>query len=179
MSQFELYNQETASEASKPLLKNSVDTFGMIPNLHAVMAESPQLLEGYQRIHELFMQSSLNNDELTVVWQTINKRHDCQYCLPAHATVAHMMNVSPEISDAIRTDSKLPNEKLEVLRETTLAIVESRGNPSNVQLDTFYSAGYTQQNLLDIILGVAQKVMSNYTNHIAKTPLDEAFKQFA
>lgn len=179
MSQFTLYNQENAPEASKPLLEGSVNAFGMIPNLHAVMAESPQLLEAYQQVHQLFANSSFNNDELTVVWQTINKAHGCQYCLPAHTAVANMMNADPDISIAIKTDSKLPNEKLEVLKETTLAMVESRGHLSEAQLDAFYSAGFSRQNLLDIVLGMSHKIMSNYTNHIAKTPLDEAFKQFA
>ncbi len=179
MTEFTLYNQGNAPEASKTLLEGSVNAFGMIPNLHAVMAESPQLLEAYQQVHQLFANSSLNNDELTVVWQTINKAHNCQYCLPAHTAVANMMGADPQISEAIKTDSKLPNDKLTVLKDTTLAMVEARGHLSEAQLNAFYDAGYTRQNLLDIVLGMSHKIMSNYTNHIAKTPLDEAFQQFA
>ncbi|MCY7297277.1 carboxymuconolactone decarboxylase family protein [Alteromonas sp. a30] len=179
MSNFTLHDQDSAPEASKPLLQKSIDAFGMVPNLHAVMAESPQLLEGYQRVHELFSNSSFDKDELTVVWQTINKAHSCGYCLPAHTAVAQMMGADESITESIKTDAKLPNAKLDVLRDTTLAMVESRGNLTDAQLDNFYSAGYTHQNLLDIVLGLSQKIMSNYTNHIAKTPLDEAFQQFA
>ena len=179
MSDFTLYNQDNAPDASKPLLKKSVDAFGMVPNLHAVMAESPQLLDAYQRVHELFSNCSFNKDELTVVWQTINNAHGCGYCLPAHKAVAKMMGANESLTDAIKSGAKLPTEKLDVLRDTTLAMVESRGHLTDAQLDKFYSAGYTQQNLLDIVLGLSQKVMSNYTNHIAKTPLDEAFQQFA
>lgn len=179
MSNFTLHDQDSAPEASKPLLKKSVAAFGMIPNLHAVMAESPQFLEAYQRVHELFSNCSFDKDELTVVWQTINNAHSCGYCLPAHTAVAKMMGADESITESIKAGTKLPSEKLDVLRDTTLAMVESRGNLTDAQLDKFYSAGYTHQNLLDIILGLSQKVMSNYANHIAKTPLDEAFQQFA
>ena len=72
MTDFTLHTADTAPEASKPLLENSQKAFGMVPNLHAVMAESPQLLEAYQRVHELFQNSSFNAEELTVVWQTVN-----------------------------------------------------------------------------------------------------------
>ncbi|MCV5838426.1 carboxymuconolactone decarboxylase family protein, partial [Escherichia coli] len=67
------------------MIENSVKAFGMLPNLHAVMAEAPTLLEGYQVVHELFQQTSFNAEELTVVWQTINVEHGCHYCVPAHS----------------------------------------------------------------------------------------------
>lgn len=178
MTKFTLHDHASAPVESKPLLEASVAAFGMIPNLHAVMAESPNLLEGYQKIHELFSQSSFNLDELTVVWQTINQAHDCHYCLPAHTMVAQMMEADMVINKAVCEGASLPTEKLEVLRTTTLAMVMQRGELLAAQEDAFYAAGYSKQNLLDIILGIAQKVMSNYTNHVAETPIDEPFKAF-
>jgi len=178
MSDFSLHTRETAPVGSKDLLNNSLKLFGMIPNLHAVMAESPQLLEAYQVVHELFSNSSFDKNELTVVWQTINKEHNCHYCLPAHTGVAKMMGVEDRINDAVREGKPLPSEKLETLRDTTLAMVRNRGVLSSEQIDAFFSAGYQQKHLLEIILGLAQKVMSNYTNHVAETPVDEAFRKY-
>jgi len=57
--------------------------------------------------------------------------------------------------------------------------VRQRGELEPKQVQDFYAAGYSQQNVLEVILGLSQKVMSNYTNHIAQTPVDEAFKRFA
>ena len=79
MSSFTLHDQNSAPDAAKPLLENSQKAFGMIPGLHAVMAEAPGLLEGYQVLHGLFLNSSLSADEKTVVWQTINVEHACHY----------------------------------------------------------------------------------------------------
>ncbi|MEH6625936.1 MAG: carboxymuconolactone decarboxylase family protein [Motiliproteus sp.] len=179
MTQFPLHDLDTAPEQSKPLLQNSIKGFGMIPSLHAVMSNSPQLLEGYQLLHKLFQETTFNKEELTVVWQTINVEHECHYCVPAHSAIAHMMGVDPALNQALRDRTELPDAKLQVLHDTTLAMLRSRGRLSQEQTDAFYSAGYGQQQMLEIVLGLAQKVMSNYVNHIADTPLDERFKPFA
>lgn len=179
MTTFTLHNQNTAPEAAKPLLDKSQQAFGMVPGLHAVMAEAPGLLDGYQVLHGLFLNSSFNADEKTVVWQTINVEHACHYCVPAHTGIAKSMKVDDAISNALRDETPLPNAKLEALRDFTLAMVRQRGELEAQQLQDFYAAGYSQQNVLEVILGLSQKVMSNYTNHIAKTPIDQAFKAFA
>ena len=179
MSTMKLYDIESAPEASKPLLEKSVKGFGMVPNLHGVMAAAPALLEAYQTIHKLFMSTSFNEDELTVVWQTINVEHGCHYCVPAHTAIAHSMNVVPAITDALRNQQTMPTPKLQALHEMTLKVVRNRGVLSGEDLDAFYSAGYGEQQLMEIILGLSQKVMSNYVNHSANTPIDEPFSKFA
>jgi len=179
MNTFTLHDQNSAPDAAKPLLEKSLKDFAMIPNLHAVMAEAPGLLEGYQVLHGLFVNSSFNADEKTVVWQTINVEHACHYCVPAHTGIAKSMKVSDEVSNALRDETPLPTTKLEALRDFTLAMLRQRGKLEAKQMQDFYAAGYTQQNVLEVILGLSQKVMSNYTNHIAQTPIDEAFKQFS
>jgi alkylhydroperoxidase family enzyme len=178
MTEFTLYTADNAPEAAKPLLANSVAAFGMLPNLHAVMAEAPTLLEGYQVLHELFQQTSFNAEELTVVWQSINVEHNCHYCVPAHSGIAEAMKVDQSIVDALVNNTALANPKLEALRETTLAMARERGVISDAQIETFFAAGYGKQQLLEIILGLSQKVMSNYTNHLANTPVDNAFKKY-
>jgi alkylhydroperoxidase family enzyme len=178
MAEFTLYTAENAPEAAKPLLAKSVAAFGMLPNLHAVMAEAPTLLEGYQVLHELFQKTSFNANELTVVWQSINVEHACHYCVPAHTGIAAMMNIDQDIVDALVNKTPLSDPKLETLRETTLAMTRERGVISDAQIEKFFAAGYGQQQLLEIIVGLSQKVMSNYTNHLANTPVDEPFKQF-
>ena len=179
MKQLELFDLENAPEGSRPLLENSVKAFGMIPNLHAVMAGSPQVLEAYQMLHKLFQDSSFNDDELTVIWQTINIEHSCHYCVPAHTAVAHMMEIDGALIDALVNKKPLPDAKLQALQDATLKIVRNRGQISSTEVDAFYAVGYEPRQLLEIVLGVSQKVMSNYINHIADTPVDEPFKKFA
>lgn len=178
MQEFTLHTQDSAPEASKPLLEDSVKVFGMIPNLHAVLAESPQTLEAYKQLHNHVLSCSLTAEETTVVWQTINVEHDCKYCVPAHSMIAQMTGVDSAVNQALRDRTPLPNEKLEVLRETTLAILKERGVIDESVLERFYAAGYNQRQLLEILLILSQKVISNYINHIAQTPVDEAFQRY-
>ncbi|AIY13538.1 carboxymuconolactone decarboxylase family protein [Cellulophaga baltica] len=179
MTTLKVHNIESAPEAAKPLLENSQKAYGMIPGLHGVLATAPNLLKAYQTLHELFVDTSFNNEELTVVWQTINVEHACHYCVPAHTGIAKMMKVDDAITEALRNETPLADAKLEALRTMTLAITRNRGNVSQEDLDAFYAAGYGEQQVLEIILGLSQKVISNYTNHIANTPVDDAFKSFA
>ncbi|UZD90380.1 carboxymuconolactone decarboxylase family protein [Cognatishimia activa] len=179
MTTFPSHDLETAPEASKPLLENSQKAFGRLPGLHKVMSESPQVFEGYQVLHKLFTETAFDADEMTVVWQTINVEHECHYCVPAHTGIAKMMKVSDDIINALRDETPLPSAKLEALRTFTLAMLRSRGNVTDAEMAAFFDAGYSHRAVLDVILGLAQKVMSNYINHVAETPLDEPVKPFA
>ncbi len=179
MNNITLHNLETAPEDSKALLEDSIQAYGMLPNLHAVMADAPGLLEGYKRLHDLFQNSSFDKDELTVVWQTINVEHACHYCVPAHTYIANSMGVDSRLTEALRNRTAMPTEKLQVLHDTTLKIVRLRGQLTEADIEAFYAAGYAQRQLFEIILGLSQKVMSNYVNHIAKTPVDAPFEKFA
>ena len=178
MTDFTFHTPETAPEASKSFLEKSQSAYGMIPGLHAVMAESPAMFEAYQKVHELFSNSSLDKDELTVVWQTINVENECHYCVPAHTAIAKRMGIDDAITDALRDNTPLPNAKLEALRDFTLSVMRDRGNVDDAKVQAFLDAGFTKQNILEVILGYSQKIMSNYTNHLAKIPVDGMFQKF-
>ncbi|MET4805261.1 carboxymuconolactone decarboxylase family protein [Limibacillus sp. MBR-115] len=178
MVDFTLHTKETAPAEAKRLLEASEKSFGRIPNLHAVMAESPEHLEAYQQLHGLFQKTSLSTAERNVVWLAINVEHECTYCVPAHSAIAKMQGVDDETVKALRDNTPLADPKLEALRTFTLQVVRERGHVGQQDVQAFLDAGYTQRHVLDVVLGLAQKVMSNYVNHIANTPTDAAFAAF-
>lgn len=179
MTKLTIHTLDSAPEASKPMLEKSKKAYGMVPNLHAVLASAPSTFEAYQQLHELFVNTSFNPEELTVVWQGINVEHGCEYCVPAHTGIAHSMKVDPALTEALRNQQPMPTAKLQALLDMTLTIVRNRGHVTQEDLDKFYAAGYGEQQVLEIILGLSQKVISNYTNHIAGTPVDAPFNSFA
>ncbi|MDA0154764.1 carboxymuconolactone decarboxylase family protein [Vibrio chagasii] len=179
MSEFKLHTVESAPEKSKAILEGAQKQMGMIPGLYAVMAESPQILTAYTQLHQQFTNTSFDAEELTVVWQTINVEHECHYCVPAHTGIAHSMKVDPALTEALRNDEAMPTEKLQALKDFTLSVVRERGNVSEADLAAFFAAGYGQQQVLEVILGLSQKVISNYVNHVAHTPVDKVFEKFA
>ena len=179
MTHFTQHTIESAPEASRPFLEKAQKTHGRIAGLTATMAEAPGLVEGYQKLHELFVASSFDDEERTVVWQTINVENDCHYCVPAHTASAKAMKVDDAITEALRNETPLPTPRLEALRTFTLAVVRERGFAGDAAVARFLDAGYTRRNVLEVVLGLAQKVISNYTNHLAKTPLDRSFERYA
>jgi hypothetical protein len=96
--------------------------------------------------------------------------------VPAHTAIAGMMKVDNDITEALRNRTPLANSKLETLRNMTLSMVRNRGNVSQEDLTAFYAAGTTSSRYYPWVIS---KVISNYTNHIAKTPVDAPFQQFA
>ena len=178
MTKLTIHTIETAPEASKPLLEKSLNAYGIIPNLHGVLASAPNVLEAYQILHELFLNTSFDAEELTVVWQGINVEHDCTYCVPAHTAIAQLMQVDPALIEALRNQEHMPTPKLQALLDMTLSIVKNRGHVSDKAKESFYAAGYGERQVLEILLGFSQKVISNYTNHIAQTSVDAPFEPF-
>ena len=178
MSEFKRHTVETAPASVKGILEGAQKSMGTIPGLYSVMAGSPETLQAYTQLHQFFTATSFNAEELTVVWQTINVEHECHYCVPAHTGIAHSMNVDPALTEALRNDDAMPTEKLQALKDFTLSMVRNRGNVSTQDLESFYQAGYGQKQVLEVILGLSQKVISNYVNHVAQTPVDKAFEAF-
>lgn len=179
MNDFKFHTVESAPAESKAILEGAEKQMGRIPGLYSVMAESPNILQAYTQLHQQFTSSSFDAEELTVVWQTINVEHECHYCVPAHTGIAHSMKVDPALTEALRNRQPMPTAKLQALQDLTLSMVRNRGNVELAELEAFYAAGYEQKQVLEIILGLSQKVISNYVNHVAKTPVDKMFEQFA
>ena len=175
MTDFKTYSIETAPAAAKPFLEGAKRAYGFEPNLLGTMAEAPALLEGYMTLSGIFDKSDLSATERQIILMTNNRLNGCVYCMAAHTTISQMQNVAAEVIDALRTNTPIADPKLEALRIFTAIINESRGWPTDGQVSKFIAAGYTRQNVLEVVLGTSLKVMSNYTNHIAQTEVDAAF----
>ncbi len=173
MTQFTYHTLDTAPEASRRLLPE-----GFIPNLHAVMAEAPQLLAGYKTLGELFAGSSLTPLQQQVVIMTANYENDCAYCVPWHSYLMASEKMPRDVIDGLRNGTPLPDAKLEALRVFARELIEHRGHTGDDRLQAFLDAGYTKQHALEVILGLALKLLSNYTNAIAHTELDAPPRSF-
>ncbi|OTP67722.1 carboxymuconolactone decarboxylase family protein [Caballeronia sordidicola] len=172
MTDFTVYTNASAPAASKPVVDAVKGAFGFVPNLQANMAESPELLAGYSALWDLFSKSTLTPHEQQVVYLTSNFENNCHYCMAGHTTLAKMIKVDEGVIAALRAGTEIPDAKLEALHRFTTLVVRERGFVADADVATFISAGYTRQNVLEVVLGVATKVMSNYTNHIVHTTLD-------
>ncbi|WP_028220820.1 carboxymuconolactone decarboxylase family protein [Paraburkholderia oxyphila] len=176
MTTFNAYTIENAPASSKALLEGTQATFGFVPNLQSYMADSPELLAGYSALWDLFAKSTLTPHEQQVVYLTSNFENNCHYCMAGHSTLAKMIKMDPAVIAALRDGAALPDAKLEALHRFTTIVVRERGFVPDTEVDAFLAAGYTRRNVFEVILGVATKVMSNYTNHVVHTPYDAFMK---
>lgn len=176
MPVFPLHDENTAPAAARPQLESARRRMGFVTTLNAVMAESPELLAGYNSLAELFGRSSLPARAKHVVWITASVVNSCAYCVAAHSTLAARAGLPEPVIQALRSGEPLPDARLEAVRRLTRSMVDDRGWVPQEEIDAFLAAGYTLRNVLDIVLGVGMKTLSNYTNHIAHTPLDPAWQ---
>ncbi|MEP3277682.1 MAG: carboxymuconolactone decarboxylase family protein [Stappiaceae bacterium] len=176
MTKFAIHTPETAPEDSKAILENVQQAYGFVPNLMATFAESPVAVEAYATLSGIFDKSDFTPTEQQVILMTNNVLNNCTYCMAAHTTIAQMKKVPADVIEALRNDTPLADAKLEALRAFSAAINKKRGFADQADLDAFLAAGYTKANILEVIVGTGLKVMSNYTNHIAQTPIDDAFQ---
>ncbi len=179
MTDFTTHTIDSAPDASKPILEGVQKGLGFVPNLLATMAEAPALLEGYTTLAGIFDKSDLSETERQIILMTNNRLNGCEYCMAAHTTLSQMAKVPDDVIHALRDNTPLADPKLEALRTFAAVINETRGWPSNDAVSAFLAAGYTQQTVLEVILGTSLKVMSNYTNHIAETAVDDVFAKNA
>ncbi|WP_051969488.1 carboxymuconolactone decarboxylase family protein [Kitasatospora azatica] len=174
---FPLHDETTAPEAARPHLESARRRMGFITTLNAVMATSPELLAGYNALAEQFMKSSLPARAKHVVLITASVENGCAYCVAAHSTLALRSGLEADEVTALRNANPLRDRALEAVRRFTRVMVAERGWAPQEEVDAFIAAGFTERQVLDVVLGIGMKTLSNYTNHIAHTPLDPAWQQ--
>ncbi len=176
MSNFKIHDIDSAPKDSKKLLKNTKDKYGFIPNALGIMAESPAMLDSYLSMNTIFEKTQLSETERQIILMANANKNECTYCMAAHTTISQMSNVPDDVIASLRDDEPIKDSKLEALRKFSIVINETRGWPSEKDVKDFLTAGYTEQTMLDVIVGTAIKTLSNYTNHVSDAKVDEVFE---
>ena len=172
MPEFPTHTPETAPEASRPALAELKAKRGFVPNLHARLAEAPAALQAYTGLVALVAASSLTPAEQQVVYMTANVIHECEYCTAGHSALARNAGLDAAAIEALREGGPLADPRLQALRAFTAAVVLERGRVQPGELEGFLAAGFTRAQVLEVLVAVAAKTISNYANRIAGTPLD-------
>lgn len=180
MAQFTYYDVDSASDDARPLIEASQKSFGMLPNLHRILAEAPATYEAYNTTFGLFMQStSLSPLEQQVVFMTANFENNCHYCVPGHTWMMKSARMPEEVISALREGTDIPDTRLQALHDFCKALLDNRGHIGDEKLEAFLDAGFTKRQALEILTGLAAKLISNFTNALAHTEPDAPFKQYA
>lgn len=174
---FPIHSIETAPEEAKETLLHVQKTIGLIPNLAATMSESPALVKGFFALREILSkQGTFTDAELQVLFLTNAFENGCEYCMALHSTHAVAAGVSKGSVNALRAGNAALEPRLKVLSDLSRKLVKERGRINEQDLKSFYDAGFTRAQALEVVLGVAVSTMPNFAHHLTHAPLDDVFK---
>lgn len=171
---------DSAEPGQRGILESVQNQMGFIPNMYANMANVPGLLDTYLHGAGLFRKhSDFSPAEQEVVFLAISQANDCRYCTAAHSMIADKVSGVPaQVLQAIRSGATIPDQRLAALFTLTQSLVRNLGKPEPEKVAAFMQAGFTEKHVLNIILAISVKVLSNYTNHAFGTELDERFSAY-
>ena len=177
---FQIHTPDSAPDSAKETLQSIKDRYGFIPNLAGVFAESPGAFKGLLGLLQANDDESLTLEPLErqIVQLAVATENRCDYCVAAHSMLAHSMGLDRDQIDRIQNQRPLGNDRHEVLRVFATDVVESRGWVDQENLDAFLATGFTKGQVLEILLAVALKTLTNYANHITKPAVNAQFEEF-
>lgn len=179
MSRITIQTIESAAPEVRPRLEKVKNTAGFVPNLLGVLATSPTAIETYQTVSGINARNGLTPVEREVVQITAATNNGCRFCSAGHARVAaKKLGVDQREIDSMRAKTALADAKLDALAKFTTAVMDNRGRVSDRELEAFRNAGYSEANVLDVLLGVSLASLCNYANNVAQTPINPELEPF-
>ncbi len=180
MSRLAIQTPDSAPAEAKERLLNAQKSNGFLPNLLGVLANAPTALETYQVVSGINARNSLSAAEREVIQITAATRNGCGFCLAGHTKLARKkLQMPEELVQALRGTKALSDPKLNALALFTLAVIDKKGQVTDAELQNFLNAGYTQANVLEVVLGVSLASLCNYANNVAQTPINAELQPFA
>ena len=165
----------TAPEASRPMLVKVQKSLGFIPNGY-LCANNPAVLEGYLTLGAVFDKGSFTPRERQIILLAASVENHCNYCAIAHTQIAKSLLHTPaEVIAAVHNDTPIPDAKLNALVTLVRELVRERGYSKEKTIQSFLASGYKKEQVMELLVGIALKTISNYLDHISPTPLDHAF----
>lgn len=166
---FSVPTREQVSENNQAIFDNLQKALGFVPNLYATIAYSKNGLEKYLAYQNA--KTSLSNKEKEAVNLIVSQVNNCEYCLSAHSVIGKMNGFTDEQVVDIRKGN-VSDAKLNALVQLAADITKNRGNASEETVENFFAKGYTNENLIDVILQVSDKTAMNYLHNLTKVTID-------
>lgn len=170
MSKFNVPTKTEVSEANQAIFENLEKGLGFIPNLYAYYAKNETALADYLALQN--RKSSLSKKEREVVNLVVSEYNGCRYCQSAHTVLGKMNGFNDEQVLEIRSGRAHFDAKLDALAQFTLAVTKNKGHVNDEVKERFFEAGYSESNLIDIVLNIGDKIISNYIHNIADFAID-------
>ncbi len=158
------------SATNQGIFDNLKKNLGFVPNLYAYFGKNETALGDYLTLQN--RKSTLSVKEREVINLVTSQINGCQYCQSAHTALGKMVGFTDEQILEVRTGVASFNSKLDALAKFVAEVVENRGRASEDSKEEFFAAGYTEANLIDVVIVVGDKIMSNYLHALTGLEID-------
>jgi AhpD family alkylhydroperoxidase len=176
---FTVHTTESAPAAARRSMTAAISHNGFLPTAVAQMATSPQLLDGFLKMSAAFDGTTLDPFAREVVIMTMATRNGCHLCVAMHTARLAKLGADEGLIAALRAGSALADERMDAIRVFTLRVLETTGDVGDDALKAFLAQGFTEQNALEVVLGIGAYTMSTLANRLTGAPIDEPLRQFA
>jgi uncharacterized peroxidase-related enzyme len=170
MKTFTVPTLATVTPANQAIFAQLEKGLGMVPNLYATLAWSEHALGTYLALQNA--KSSLKAKEREVINLVVSQVNDCAYCLAAHTALGGMVGFTPEQIVEIRKGGASFDARLDALARLVKSAAERRGHAAPELVDAFFAAGYTEENLVDAVVVIGDKIITNYLHALTRVPVD-------
>ena len=170
MQNFNVPTREEVSENNQAIFDNLKGALGFVPNLYAYYAKNDTALADYLALQN--RKSTLKAKEREIINLVTSQINGCRYCQSAHTALGKMNGFSEDQILEIRGGSAAFDAKLDALTQFTKSVVENKGNASQSAKDAFFAAGYSEANMIDVVMVVGDKIISNYIHNLTGFAID-------
>lgn len=170
MTTFQVPTRETVTPDNQAIFDKLKAGLGFVPNIYATYALSSNALGRVLTFAN--GKTTLSNKEKEVVNLAVSQVNECNYCLAAHTAIGKMNGFTDDQILEIRTGRATFDVKFDALAQVAREIAQHHGNVREATLENFFAAGYSQENLVDTIVAVGEKAITNYLWHITQIPID-------
>ena len=170
MTQFTVPTREEVNSTNQATFDNLQKALGFVPNLYAYFAKNNTALNDYLALQN--RKSTLKAKEREVINLVTSQINGCRYCQSAHTVLGKMNGFSEDQILELRGGSASFDDKLDALVKFTASVVANRGNASTETKSTFFAAGYNEANMIDVVMIVGDKIISNYIHNLTGFAID-------
>jgi uncharacterized peroxidase-related enzyme len=179
MSRISLQTVQSAPQASRPWLERSLAAYGFLPNLVASLANAPTALETYLTVADINAKSGLSLAERETVQLSAATINNCGFCVAGHTAIAlNQAHMDKNVVDELRNKQSLSDPRLDAVALFTKQVIATRGSVSDEDLEAFRSAGFSDQNALEVVLGISLATLCNFANNLAQNEINPQFAAY-
>lgn len=170
MTKFTVPTREQVSQNNQTIFDNLQKGLGFVPNLYAYYAKNETALGDYLALQN--RKSTLKAKEREVINLVTSQINGCGYCQAAHTALGKMNGFTEEQIIELRKGAASFDKQLDALAKFVASTVSNKGKASEESKRAFFDAGYTEAGMIDVVIVIGDKIISNYMHNLTGFEID-------